>query len=114
MTSCTGGIATLSILCIVFAFAMLKLKHMVEFKNPSIATFDQEIEASQDNSFRLDDSSFMFAFGIDTYGGSTKNDERYLKWIARYKIVTVEGETIERYVPVHNCTEEDFDKLYAP
>ena len=93
---------------------MLKLKHMVEFKNPSIATFDQEIEASQDNSFRLDDSSFMFAFGIDTYGGSTKNDERYLKWIARYKIVTDEGETIERYVPVHNCTEEDFDKLYAP
>ena len=54
MRSCTGGLATLSILCIALIFAMLKFKHMMEFKNPSIATFDQEIEAGSDDAFHLD------------------------------------------------------------
>ena len=92
-------------------FTLTKLQQLVTFKNPSIATFDQEIEAGPDNSFQLDQDGFMMAFGIDTYGGGTKNDERYLKWIARYKVVDRLGQSKFRYVPVRNCSEADFEKM---
>lgn len=45
----------------------------------------------------------MLAFGIDEFGGSIKNDERYIKWVARLWTVK-EGEIIYDYLPVRNCS----------
>ena len=45
-----------------------------------------------------------------------KNDERYVKWIARHQKATSgspEDRNIE-YYPVRNCTDADFDKFYEP
>lgn len=95
-------------------FMLLKCRHLMEQQNPSIATFDQELELGADNAFELDDEDFMLAFGIDHYKEGLKNDERYIKWIARHKLVSAEGETTWRYFPVYNCTQSDFDRFYEP
>ena len=54
------------ILSTTFFFALFKLKHLLEYKNPLITTFDQEIEPpGEENSFSLNSDDFMLAFGID-------------------------------------------------
>ena len=53
------------------------------------------------------------AFTIeDTYGKKTqKNDPRYVKWFAKLGGV-LEGKTVERMIPFHKCTDEDYDSFY--
>ena len=66
---------------LTFGFALLKLQHLLEFKNPSISTFDQEIDTSEENSFSLSSDSFMLAFGIERIKDDDVkmiNDERYV------------------------------------
>ena len=99
---------------LTFIFALLKLQQMLMFKNPTISTFDQEMEITSDNAFSLNGDDFMLAFAIDEYGGAVKNDERYVKWFARY-ITKKKGEdTKYDFFPVRNCTSEDYDKFFEP
>ena len=56
----------------------------------------------------------MLAFGVENSIEGIKNDERYIKWIARQKIVSVDAKTKWLYFPVHNCTQNDFSKFYQP
>ena len=65
--SWAGGIVSLIIFGLSLVFMLLKFRHLMEQQNPSIATFDQELELGADNAFELDDEDFMLAFGIDHY-----------------------------------------------
>ena len=110
-----GGIVSFVIMIVTFLFAAVKMQQLLEYKNPSIAIFNQEIEASVDNSYKVNEG-FMIAFGLDTYGRGMKNDERYVKWIARHQKATT-GSPEDRdikYFPVRYCTDADFDKFYEP
>ena len=108
-----GALVSFSIISLTFLFALLKFQHMSEFRNPSITTFEEEIEASIENNFSLQSEGFMIAFGMNSYiDGKVKNDERYVKWIARYEVVDLEGNSTWRYFPVRKCDVADYDKLY--
>ena len=48
-----GALLSFSIISLTFLFALLKFQHMSEFRNPSITTFEEEIEASMENNFSL-------------------------------------------------------------
>ena len=86
---------------------------MSEFRNPSITTFEEEIEASKENNYLITSGGFMIAFGMNSYiDGKVKNDERYVKWIARHEVVDLAGKVTWRYFPVRKCNDEDYRKLY--
>ena len=56
----------------------------------------------------------MIAFAIgDLHSGKPFNDPRILKWYADFGTVT-EGVNVNRGVPLHSCTEEEFAKFYTP
>ena len=99
-----GGMLSFLIMCVTFVFALLKIQHLIDFKKPSIASFYQDLDVGPDNAFNLGTDGFMIAFGIETYRSGLRNDARFIKWIARNKIVTTEGERIWHYHPVRNCT----------
>ena len=109
-----GGVLSFITIGLTLMFSLLKFQHLMENRNPSITTFQQEIEASEDNGFELANEEFMIAFGLDTYTEGPKNDERIVKWIARNRIKTAKGERITHFIPVRNCTEADFSKFYDP
>ena len=109
-----GGVITIFAVSLTFLFALLKFQHLMENRNPSITTFQQEIEANHDNGFDLENEGFMIAFGIDTYSEGSKNDERFVKWVARNKIKTATGERFTHYIPIRNCTVADYAKFYEP
>ena len=113
----TGGLMSFFVMSLTFLFAVHKLQHLLERKNPLISTFDQEIEPSEENSFSLNTDGFMIAFGIDRYqngGNDYKNDERYVRWFARINTQKLNGEDEVKYLPVRKCSPEDFEKFYEP
>ena len=112
-----GGLVSLFVSSLTFLFALLKLQHLLDYKNPMISTYDQEIEPSKENAFSLNHESFMLAFGIDRYQTTSndfQNDERYVKWFARSMTQKEDGEYKVDYLPVRKCSAEDFDRFYEP
>ena len=108
-----GGLISLMIMIVTAIFAMIKLQHLLSHKNPSISVFNEEIEASEENSYQISDE-FMLAFGLDSAFG-LKNDERIVKWVVRHEKVSkgwLDRET--KYYPVRNCTQDDFKRFYPP
>ena len=92
MKTYAGGLLSLFIVFLTFLFALLKLQHLLDYKNPSISTFDQEIEAGEENAFPLSsDDGFNMAFTLDKFNGSVINDERYFKWVARFVTQKADG-----------------------
>ena len=87
-----GGLLSFLIMGVTFVFALLKVQQLIDFKKPTIASFYQDLEVGPQNAFNLGTDGFMIAFGIDTYKDGVRKDERFLKWIARNKIVTTGGE----------------------
>ena len=72
------------------------------------------MEASKNNPFDLSQDRFMIGFSIQSINGGVKNDERYVKWVAKQLIVNRNGDVTNRYWPVRNCTKADFDKFSEP
>ena len=94
-------------------FALTKFKHLVQHDNPEInERFDQEL-LSKDEHFNTNEPGFMMAFGIEYFGVGTRNDPRYIKWVARHFLIE-DGKTNINYIPLHPCTEEDFTQFYPP
>ena len=49
----------------------------------------------------------------DILKGEILNDPRYVKWYAVF-INSVAGKTTSKPIPMHTCTEKDFEKFYEP
>ena len=77
-------------------------------KNPSISVFESDLVASKENSFPLSHENFMLAFGLRDFFSSFKNDERYVKWVARSYHVASDGQVTNSWFPVHKCTDSDY------
>ena len=75
-TSC-GTCVSLLILTVTFMFAILKLEHLVEKKNPSITTNSTPLAAGE--RFNTGDEDFMMAFAaVGQYDRQSKSDPRYV------------------------------------
>ena len=57
-----GGLISFAIMYTVFIFALLKLKHLREYKSPSITSYKQSIE--KDYRLATDREEFQMAFSI--------------------------------------------------
>ena len=72
-------------------FAVLKLQHMLERKNPDLTTFVVEDAFDTTEQYSMDQNSFMVAVAAEHYLDGPKSDPRYVKWIASYQIGTDES-----------------------
>ena len=98
-----------------FLFALLKFKHMYEFKSPTINQFTQTLdEESAEAFYDTSKDSFMIAVGIDHFIDGIKDDPRFVQWVATYQGVDDDGNSFEANYPMHRCTPEDFEKFYPP
>ena len=98
-----------------FLFAVLKFKHMYEFKSPTINQFTQTLdEEATEAFFDTSKDSFMIAVGIDHFLDGIKDDPKFVQWVATYFRVDEDGNKFEDNYPMHRCSLEDFEKFYPP
>ena len=65
-----------------------------------------------EENFDIVDEDFMVAFTLEDYDTQeTKMDTRYVKYYALYSNMTNGNRTMTE-VPLHYCTEEDFERFY--
>ena len=57
--------------------------------------------------------NFRMAFSVEGYWDKErKNDERYVKWMARWWFTTDEGVKSQIFLDLHDCTEEELNEFY--
>ena len=88
-----------------FLFAVLKFKHMYEFKSPTINQFTQTLdEEATEAFFDTSKDSFMIAVGIDHFLDGIKDDPKFVQWVATYFRVDEDGNKFEDNYPMHRCS----------
>ena len=75
----TGAMCSILVFILTFAFALLKLEHMLIHKNPTIMTNEQQVES--DEEYDLTSSDFMMAFALED---EKLRDPRYTRWGIRF------------------------------
>ena len=54
----------------------------------------------------------MFAFALEDYFTyEFKNNSAYIKWAAIFEVIEDERH-VKKEIPMHYCTDEDYDKFY--
>ena len=109
-----GGVLSGIIIVTVNIFAMMKFKHLIDHKNPSISTYENENSLEVDDVFDTTHEDFALAFALTNYmSGKPMDDPHFLRWYAVYwkKL----GLNIERHlIPVHSCTDTDYATFKTP
>ena len=109
----SGTVCSLCIYVLTFAFGLLKLQHLIEYKNPTLMSSTELLETSEE-TYSLDSDEFMMAFALQKYGGEIlRYDPRYVRWIIR----TWEREDDEStftFYPLHQCSDEEVSNFYRP
>ena len=76
-------------------------------------TFLEKDAFADDDTFDTKERKFMMAFSLTDYWTEEfKNDPRYIKWFARYIRVKDNINEETREIPMHVCTDEDYEKFY--
>lgn len=105
---------TILIVYVTFVFASLKLMHLLSHHNPQVNE-SVEIDAfGPDYIYETATGDFMLAVAVEDYlTGEIKHDPRFVKWFAEH-IDSVNGVSTSTEVPMHICTEEDYERFYTP
>ena len=109
-----GGVLSGIIIVTVGIFAMMKFEHLINRKNPSVSTYENEISLDVDDVFDTTKEDFALAFGLTSYmTGKPMDDPKFIRWYAVYwKMVGLNLE--RRLVPVHSCTDTDYATFKTP
>ena len=116
--TCFGGLVSIGVIFVTFLFAMVKLEHLMDRKNPNIAQYLLPIE--EGDSFDMTSDQFQMAFAIENFNTDTSvtktvaNDARFVQWYATVQKADSAGlEVYTRYL-MHTCTAQEFAKFYEP
>ena len=92
-------------------FANLKFMHLMTKHNPQMSEFFRDLDP--ETRVDLQESKMRIAFTLEDYyePRRLKNDPKYVKWIF-LKTTQVAGETIKTSLPIHKCTDEDYEDFY--
>ena len=104
VVTATGGILSSFLLVVFIGYALIKLTHLVDKKNPLIAEMREKNFYDYNTRISLKEIGFKIAFSIENYLSSKiRDDPRYVKVLARvfYKI---EGRQTEKILTLHKCT----------
>ena len=89
MQTVSGGIVTALIAVVFIGYALIKLAHLLNKKNPLIAETKETNFYDFNTRVNFNEIGFKMAFTVEGYQDKKmKNDPRYVKFLARmyYKI----------------------------
>ena len=99
---------------LVLFYASIKLVHLVTRHNPDIAQHRVNYFYGPDKIVDLKESNVRFAFNIEGFlDGETKNDPRYVKYIAR-NYGKKNGVLFEHLYEIHICSENELNEIGVP
>ena len=112
-----GAFCSITITIIVLYYALLKFIQLIEHQNPTIATFPAVgIRYDSENPLNLNKINFKAAFrfsGLNYWWYyEIKDDPQYVKMIVSLSGMGVDGKPIERIIPHHKCTPEEYAEFY--
>ena len=108
-----GGLLTGTALLITLVFAGHKWIQLWNRQNPVMSELTQKDHIGPLDKIYYNDIDFRMAFSLEGYfDNERKDDERYVRWIARTWYTDdngVEGEIMHN---MHLCTEKDLKEFY--
>ena len=108
-----GSCVSLSILVLIFFYAMVKLNVLFSKVNPNI-TEVKEDWAIQDEELNPADKGLRFAWHAESFHSKYSiDDSRYVKMLVRL-YGKKDGKIFEKIIDHHECTEEDMAKFAPP
>ena len=106
--SLAGGCLTLTIMGLVFTYAVIKGVQLINRSNPIMSEIMVPGYYSPIDMINLNEINFRMAFTIEGYlERKRKDDPKYVKLLGRL-YGEKEGEYFQRMLEYHECTEEDF------
>ena len=78
-----GGCFTLLIMIITFSYATSKMIDLSQKKDPFITQSVEKDFYDASKGLNLNQANFRLALGAINYNNESRNDPRYVKWIAR-------------------------------
>ena len=110
----TGGILTSILGIIFFSYALLKLTHLMNKKNPLIAEIRESNFYDYHTRININEIGFKMAWAVEGYlDGKIKDDPKYVKLLARI-VYKTDNKKHEKILSLHKCTDEDWDDFDEP
>ena len=107
-----GGFCSFLMIYLVFLFALLKLRQLIERNNPTVNTYVDAESMSVDNMFNLCQDGFFMAVALENFYSGVRADTSYFRWVAEVHTAT-NGQYFKERIALHKCTEDDF-KMFHP
>ena len=111
----TGGLVSLAVVIVTFLFAILKLQHLINHKNPLVNTIIDKNAVSNEEKFEFaKQPDFMMAFALErTTTNERLEDPHFVKWFAEHWS-SQDSIMTKKAIKMHKCTPQDFEKFYEP
>lgn len=101
----TGGILTALLAVVFIGYALIKLTHLLDKKNPLIAETKETNFYDFNTRINLNEIDFKMAFTVEGYQDKKiKDDPRYVKFIARM-YYRIDGVKSYKLLDVHKCSD---------
>ena len=102
---------TFAIFVVMLIYATIKAIQMYEHHNPQVSQYTEKTVFDFNEKLDLNEINFRLAFTVEGYHSrEQKNDPRYVKYLVRIFGIH-NGKEYERFIPFHNCTEEDWEQF---
>ena len=105
-----GGCMSLLLIILTFLYSTLKLEELIERKRPSIVTNIDENALIDGDEYNTREENFMIAVGAKNYLSGSKDDPRYVKWVASLTKESESGPELVNY-EMHPCSVEELEKF---
>ena len=112
VTTIVGGFCTLILYSTIFMYGTLKFSNLFTKPSPIINSYYAENEMAG-VAFNLNERNYRVAFTVESFYApiQQKSDPRYVKYLVRM-YGQRNGQSFQRVLPYHKCTEEEFDEFY--
>lgn len=109
-----GGVVTFAIIVIILLYGSLKLDHMSTKHNANVTSVLEPDVFDQNDAMNLNEIGFRLAFSVrGFYDKQLKDDPRYVKYLAKIEGIK-DGESFDKRIPFHKCTDEDWNEFPPP
>ena len=95
-----GTCMSMAIICLTLIYALLKLQHMLLFKNPDIIEFTDLTAHDASKKYSLTDNDFIAAISVENWTAGPRVDPRYIQFVMANDVGTEDGKITTTYYPM--------------
>ena len=104
-----GGVCTLIVWLLTFAYALIRLEFLILKKDPNINFVTELNIFDETDVLNLQEKGYRIAFVLEDYNlRETKGKEEYIRYVAQ---IWHEVDGVEKFtnIPLHPCTQEELE-----